>query len=342
MAKYTGVPCPVCNEKFSDKSDVVVCPICGAPHHRECYQKLGHCAFENEHATGTVWKRQTHDAETTRETAGESVCPRCGTQVEPDSIFCKNCGVALFAGHPKADAGQAPFYPPDGNGPRGYVNPYGPSYGDPRVAELSKLPPEIAADDVFDDVTAKDLADYVGPNSRYYLRQFNILKHSSFFFSFNIPAFVFNFLYFFYRKMYLIGSIFLVAFLMIMSPSFVAAIRFFAQMGPIDPSQAAQFTTMIQQAQSSAVYQDMSLWLNLSNILFYVWWMAAPLVANLLYYRNALRNIHAVKATDQYQSNPSACLAKKGGVGLSMVLVALGIIVMLFVAYFYISLYFLS
>ena len=35
--KYENETCPVCGEKFTADSDVVVCPDCGTPHHRECY-----------------------------------------------------------------------------------------------------------------------------------------------------------------------------------------------------------------------------------------------------------------------------------------------------------------
>ena len=45
MAEYTHLPCAVCGKEFDENSDVVVCPVCGTPHHRECYKQLGHCAI---------------------------------------------------------------------------------------------------------------------------------------------------------------------------------------------------------------------------------------------------------------------------------------------------------
>ena len=33
---FTKYTCPVCGETFQNGDDVVVCPECGAPHHREC------------------------------------------------------------------------------------------------------------------------------------------------------------------------------------------------------------------------------------------------------------------------------------------------------------------
>lgn len=41
--------CPVCNNKFTDDDDVVVCPECGTPHHRDCYFSNGGCFNEERH-----------------------------------------------------------------------------------------------------------------------------------------------------------------------------------------------------------------------------------------------------------------------------------------------------
>ncbi len=45
--------CPVCNKNFTENDDVVVCPECGTPHHRECYKITGKCFNENSHGTET-------------------------------------------------------------------------------------------------------------------------------------------------------------------------------------------------------------------------------------------------------------------------------------------------
>ena len=52
---YTGVQCPVCFEVFDDSSDVVVCPECGTPHHRECYEKNGGCVNAAKHGGDFIW-----------------------------------------------------------------------------------------------------------------------------------------------------------------------------------------------------------------------------------------------------------------------------------------------
>lgn len=34
---YRGQHCPICGKEFCDGDDIVVCPECGTPYHRECY-----------------------------------------------------------------------------------------------------------------------------------------------------------------------------------------------------------------------------------------------------------------------------------------------------------------
>ena len=39
--EFTQYTCPVCQKRFVLGDDVVVCPECGAPHHRECFEQNG-------------------------------------------------------------------------------------------------------------------------------------------------------------------------------------------------------------------------------------------------------------------------------------------------------------
>ena len=43
--------CPVCNNNFTEEDDVVVCPECGTPHHRECFKNNGGCFNEKLHGS---------------------------------------------------------------------------------------------------------------------------------------------------------------------------------------------------------------------------------------------------------------------------------------------------
>ena len=53
--RYTGINCEACGAAFTESDDVVVCPVCGAPHHRTCWNETGRCAHEAAHADGYAW-----------------------------------------------------------------------------------------------------------------------------------------------------------------------------------------------------------------------------------------------------------------------------------------------
>ncbi len=54
--KYKNQICPVCENKFNENDDIVVCPECGTPHHRDCYLSLGNCKNESLHQSGFSYK----------------------------------------------------------------------------------------------------------------------------------------------------------------------------------------------------------------------------------------------------------------------------------------------
>lgn len=43
--------CALCHAYLFPEDDVVYCPECGAPHHRECYNSIGKCALADFHGT---------------------------------------------------------------------------------------------------------------------------------------------------------------------------------------------------------------------------------------------------------------------------------------------------
>lgn len=55
MSRFANKLCPVCRAPFTEDADIVVCPQCGAPHHRVCYLTKNKCALEEHHASGYVW-----------------------------------------------------------------------------------------------------------------------------------------------------------------------------------------------------------------------------------------------------------------------------------------------
>ena len=52
-----GEKCPVCKGYMFDDDDIVFCPVCGAPSHRDCYNSIGHCPLEEYHGTELEYKK---------------------------------------------------------------------------------------------------------------------------------------------------------------------------------------------------------------------------------------------------------------------------------------------
>ena len=72
MPDYKKYKCPVCNKQFKDGDDIVVCPECGTPHHRECYKLTGHCVNQGLHKSGYSFidsEKEKLKAEEQKETA---------------------------------------------------------------------------------------------------------------------------------------------------------------------------------------------------------------------------------------------------------------------------------
>lgn len=66
--KYTNYKCPVCNNQFNEEDDIVVCPECGTPHHRECYIQKGKCINSDKHGTNEPLELQFIENKDTEET----------------------------------------------------------------------------------------------------------------------------------------------------------------------------------------------------------------------------------------------------------------------------------
>ncbi len=103
-----GQKCVVCDTELTEHDDVVCCPVCSAPHHRECYASLGHCGLEHLHGSNQelpesepeiITEPTQSEPDTENNTqkpfyAGR-VCPACKKEVPPDTRFCPYCGVPV-------------------------------------------------------------------------------------------------------------------------------------------------------------------------------------------------------------------------------------------------------
>lgn len=95
--RYENSICDGCKKEFNQGEDIVVCPECGTPQHRKCYEENNECVNAALHETGFVWQGEvtTPVSEEKKKKQNEEqqlVCPSCGHENPPGSPFCEVCG----------------------------------------------------------------------------------------------------------------------------------------------------------------------------------------------------------------------------------------------------------
>lgn len=212
---YENTTCPVCGKPLAEGDDVVVCPVCATPQHRECWMQNGRCANDDLHASGYVWKKENASAPEAEEPVYESsddvkICHICGSENPEDALRCGNCG-ALFGQQEKSDK-KCAFCGKENSDDARHCNqcgaPLGGTFfgGNAHVAGT-----DIPADEKIGEHSAGDLANYVQASAHRYIRKFKRFEEGKKF-SFNFAALFFAPYWFFYRKLYKAGAFFLVAF----------------------------------------------------------------------------------------------------------------------------------
>lgn len=207
---YTGYECKSCGEKFTDGDDIVVCPDCGTPYHRECYNREGQCINTELHQKNVSWKSE----QAANDNELPSKCTRCGVNLRSDQLFCDNCGtpteyfikkkgVAIYRQSAKENNDYSDLY--NGNNDdteriNQTIYPYLINFSDP----LCGFNPN---EEIEDGVTMQDMGDYVSTNTHYYLPKFKLMKTGKFKMSMNFSAFLFPEFYFANRKMPIVALI---------------------------------------------------------------------------------------------------------------------------------------
>lgn len=190
--------CQICSGELSEQDDVVVCPTCGAPHHRECYFSLGQCGREQDHGTDKQYDlEQKAKAQETEEKIKKVRCGNCGTEItEENPKICPHCG-KHFSRIIRLDS----FPTEEGEQSEDFANKV---LGNIFVDALGGVNPKT----MIEDVSAKEVASFVAVSTNRYLPKFCKLSKDKKT-SWNWAAFLFPTAWCFFRKMYKDGFIYL-------------------------------------------------------------------------------------------------------------------------------------
>lgn len=205
--QYKGIDCPVCSEKFADGDDVVVCPVCGTPHHRNCWRENGGCKNEEKHLSGFVWQNPDipQPVGIPQQNSGENckICPRCGEKNAPYEPVCTRCGERLKANRQTISDSMPDFnrQPFPGYGENPNPNNFSP-YQNVYAADARTVYGEDAA---VDGIPVTEIAEYVQRNSNKYVGNFLDMQEKKTKLKWNWSAAIFSVFWCFYRKMMACG-----------------------------------------------------------------------------------------------------------------------------------------
>lgn len=318
MLDYTGVKCPICDVPFQKDDDTVVCPECGAPYHRECYNKVGKCVFDELHEQEKEWQPpQPPQAPDANAEIKDRECPTCGTLNAHSSLFCTRCGASLL-GEPQTYNNTQPQSPPPPN-----YNPYAnqrfagvPFAYDP-MGGVSPTEP------IGEGVTFGDASKAVKQNTGYYMPVFRYIKQTGRN-KFNFSAFLFSGAWMLYRRQYKQGGV--VTAIMLMLQIVFQALCWLVFYPTVDAlalqagyESSLYLTTDQMISIISLAQQDTMIYLKLLSP--YIAMLASLVVmiiigvrGNRMYMNHCVRTVQKVKA--EQLADPEVTIESRGGTNI--------------------------
>ena len=294
MPKYYGCPCEGCGRPLTLKDDIVVCPDCGAPYHRDCYEKLGRCLHTASHGAGYEWKFPYQDSEL-------RTCPACGERTLRSEPNCRCCGAAL---------------PPEGaEQPNDHAAAETEQTGDFDYASFYRQFEQRAADplrrnvqaafgkeELMDGIPCKDWADYIGAAAPAYLNDYSQMQLRNSKISMSFSALLFGPFYFFYRKAWKPAFGFLAAELVLSLPTLINMMQ-------------------ITESTLAPAISDSSLLLmsRVMGFLSFILMLIRGMYGKWMYRKSAEARIKRIRKEFPDAAQRSAVLAAQGGVSLAAV-----------------------
>lgn len=301
MADYNGIICPVCKKAFCQDDDVVVCPVCGTPHHRECYKNIGHCANLSWHSQNKSFDEEYADTQKENEAQNDEkrviICPRCQEENSNGEIFCKKCGLPISLNDRVHSANM--------NGAGGPTFMQG-------MGGFVKINP----DEKLDGVEVWKLSAVVKQNQLRFIPTFKLFSQKKTKINFNFCAFFFSMFYLLYRRVYSWGIWALIAQLILAIPS--AILNFTNESLTAMFGAEVDFGLMLNDEQTRLLM----ILAYIAMALSFVVELLIGLFANYLYYKKCLRLSENIDSeTDGSREAFLQTAFKKGGVNNFVVII---------------------
>ncbi len=351
---YKGNICDGCGKVFDENDDIVVCPDCATPQHRECYEKNNSCVNAHLHGENWNWEGQTENSAPSifnknneeKKEVETSPCPNCGHENLKGAKECEQCSMKLvvfgidLADEIKQQNNSAntenqnnnishydsPFTLGVGEGfeneeaPENTENagktPFPPSAEQVEksvIENMMRSGQEAYNNSTVDGVHVNLLASLLGPNAYKYIEKFKKMESGKKV-SFNWASFFFSPYWFFYRKLYKIGIVFMtvsLALTILFMPSYIEFSDFMVRIA----ENADAFAAMDEAAFNLFYEEYMSMVLPMAamGVLQFVLHIVAGFVANPLLKKETLKNAKTVIGA-KTKGEAAMLVAKLGGV----------------------------
>lgn len=324
MNNYIGSKCISCGEAFKEGDDIVVCPECGTPYHRECYLNEGKCINTELHERQESWQPENDEKSSFEANDGEPIrCIRCGEENPADGIFCKKCGMPLTRNRDE----ERPFNVPpqfnngaNTNQNNGQQNFGGGFYGGAPFGMGQQM--TFDQDSDIDGVKLGDYAKFVGRNPVGMLSNFIRFGKFGGKGSLNIGALFFPQFYFFYRKMPALGALFMLIAVACSIP------------GLIVTGQSDIMGMVLLHTNFDVNSSMFNLIYNVTSVLSMASRCIAAVFANYWYYKYAKKTITDIRSEALDDETAKAKITVKGGTSMAALVMsfiiysALGTLVM--------------
>lgn len=286
MSEYIGSKCIVCDKTFTKDDEIVVCPDCGTPYHRECYLIEGKCINTVLHEKNQSWN-SVNKVET--EDVSEGIkCSKCGEINPSTGLFCLKCGTPLVKseqsnpytqGNPFQQGNQPPF------------NNMGMNFS----GNIERF----TDDSEIDGIKLKEYNQYLSKSQYFFIPQFIKFSKLNKKFAINIPAMFFPEFYFFYRKMNVYGILFFILRLFITIPTLISS--------AVD----GYLSNYINVNISTSSLNNL---LMVGTFLNYAILFCSAVFSTWLYFEKAKKDINKINSEDITESEKEIKIKQKGGV----------------------------
>lgn len=312
MFFYEGQACPVCGQHFAETDDIVTCPQCGCPHHRDCWKQEGHCHFAADHGTDRQWAQGSATAAPKPQAPAspQKQCPHCGASNPEFAEFCAACGKEIE--HEEWHGAQTDNMPPPPPPYGQYTPPFNSGAVPPFQVPLHDPYGGVPRTEEIDGVSVDHIAELVGNNSAYYLPRFHKMTHGGSKISWNWAAFLIPANWLLYRKNFVWG---IVVFLL------ETVFQLFSQFGSnslfiVDPATEMMYLKPFELLMADSQARLLLLIMGIASIASLVLSILIGMFGNYLYLQSILKKAKRQQQNPQLRYDRS--FLKTGGTSFAL------------------------